>query len=147
MRSFKTTGKISIIWVLVLFLMGCSIMEQGIGVLSEAGVVKKDDAQSLVQTSKVLRKGFGQISEEEEYYIGRAVAAVILSRYPVYRNDSLTQYVNTLGNAIALHSDRPEIFAGYHFLILDTPDISRTPSVSNPFAVRMRTRPSRLASR
>jgi len=114
----------SFVWILVLFLMGCSIMEQGVGVLSEAGIVKKDDAQSLVQISKVLRKGFGEISEEEEYYIGRAVAAVILARYPVYRNDSLTQYVNTLGNAIALHSDRPEIFAGYHFLILDTHEIN-----------------------
>lgn len=124
MRNSGSILKISFVCILVFFVMSCSIMEQGVGVLSEAGLVKKDDAQSIVKTSKALRKGFGEITEEEEYYIGRAVAALILSRYTVYENNSITKYVNTLGNAIAVHSDRPETYAGYHFLILDSDEIN-----------------------
>jgi predicted Zn-dependent protease len=124
MRNSGSILKISFVCILVFSMMSCSIMEQGAGVLSEAGLVKKDDTQSIVKTSKALRKGFGEITEEEEYYIGRAVAAVILSRYPVYENNSLTKYVNTLGNAIIVHSDRPETYAGYHFLILDSDEIN-----------------------
>jgi hypothetical protein len=33
------------------------------------------------------------ISEEEEYYIGRAVAANILSQYPLWKNKPLSLYL------------------------------------------------------
>jgi len=124
MRNSGSILKISFVCILVFSVMSCSIMEQGVGIFSEVGLVNKDDAESIVKTSGALRKGFGEITEEEEYYIGRAVAALILSRYPVYENNSLTKYVNTLGNAIAVHSDRPETYAGYHFLILDSDEIN-----------------------
>jgi predicted Zn-dependent protease len=78
----------------------------------------------LLQKGEALRSSFSDITEEEEYYIGRSVAALILSRYSVYRNDPLTQYINTVGTAVALYSDRPEIYAGYHFLILDSEEVN-----------------------
>lgn len=61
-----------------------------------------------------------QISEEEEYYIGRAVAANILSQYPLLKNKPLSLYLNLIGKALVLKSERPEIFGGYHFAILDS---------------------------
>ncbi len=61
-----------------------------------------------------------QISEEEEYYIGRAVAANILSQYPLWKNNNVTRYLNLIGRALVLKSERPEIFGGYHFSLLDT---------------------------
>jgi len=61
-----------------------------------------------------------QISEEEEYYIGRAVAANILSQYPLWKNNDLTRYLNLIGKALVLKSERPEIFGGYHFGLLDS---------------------------
>jgi beta-barrel assembly-enhancing protease len=61
-----------------------------------------------------------KISEEEEYYIGRAVAANILSQYPLWKNQSLSRYLNLIGKALALKSERPEIFGGYHFALLDS---------------------------
>lgn len=63
-----------------------------------------------------------QISEEEEYYIGRAVAANILSQYPLWKNSDATRYLNLIGKALVLKSSRPEIFGGYHFSLLDTPE-------------------------
>lgn len=61
-----------------------------------------------------------KINEEEEYYIGRAVAAHILSQYPLLKNKALSRYLNLIGKALALKSERPEIFGGYHFAVLDS---------------------------
>jgi beta-barrel assembly-enhancing protease len=60
------------------------------------------------------------ISEAEEYYVGRAVAARILSTYPLYENPEVTQYVNKVGQTVARKSSRPQTFKGYHFGVLDT---------------------------
>ena len=93
------------------------------GVLSK---VKKtaDDAKKVVEVAQKLRSGFADLTEEEEYYIGRSVAALILSKYPAYQNAPLVQYINLVGNAVALYSDRPEIYAGYHFQVLDTEEVN-----------------------
>jgi predicted Zn-dependent protease len=109
--------------VLAASLASCASLEQGIDILSRAGQAA-DQAERIVATGQKIRSTFAEITEEEEYYIGRAVAALILARYPVYDNAALTQYVNTMGNAVALFSDRPEIYAGYHFLILDTDEVN-----------------------
>ncbi len=36
----------------------------------------------------------------------------------------LTAYVNLVGNAVALSSDRPYLYGGYHFAVLDTAEIN-----------------------
>lgn len=106
--------------VLILLMGGCSMIEEGAGKLSD--VVGKAD--SAVQTAKTIRRTFGDISEEEEYYIGRSVAALVLSRYPASQNENLNTYLNTVGQAVAYYSDRPETYAGYHFLLLDTDEVN-----------------------
>jgi predicted Zn-dependent protease len=64
------------------------------------------------------------MTEQEEYYVGRAVAATILGQYKVYDNGRLTAYVNTVGQLVALASDRPYTQGGYHFVILDTMEVN-----------------------
>jgi beta-barrel assembly-enhancing protease len=108
---------------LILLLASCAVLDKGTEILNKADRVATD-AQTVVKVANKFRSSFADITEEEEYYIGRSVAALILSRYRVYQNDALTQYLNTLGGAVALYSDRPEIFAGYHFLILDTAEVN-----------------------
>jgi predicted Zn-dependent protease len=81
-------------------------------------------ADTANKAAKFVRSTFADISEEEEYYIGRSVAALILSRYQPLANPGLSQYVNTLGQAVALSSDRPETFAGYHFMVLDSDEVN-----------------------
>jgi len=61
-----------------------------------------------------------KISEEEEYFLGRAVAANILSQYPLWKNKPLSRYLNLIGKTLVFHSQRPEIFGGYHFALLDS---------------------------
>jgi predicted Zn-dependent protease len=109
--------------VLAALFVTCQTLKENIGTLS-GGKVSTSDVETVEKTTQAVRKSFAEITEEEEYYIGRAVSALILSQYPVYKNDALTEYVNRVGNAVVIHSDRPETYAGYHFLILDTEEVN-----------------------
>ena len=64
------------------------------------------------------------ITDSEEYYIGRAVAARILTKYKLSQNAKLTEYVNEVGNVVARKSTCPNPFRGYHFALLDTDEIN-----------------------
>ena len=82
-------------------------------------------------------EAFRPISESEEYYLGRAVAANILQRYKPWKNEAWTRHVNSIGLLLAYRSDRPEIFGGYHFAILDSDEIN---ALSAPGGIVMLTR-------
>jgi Zn-dependent protease with chaperone function len=59
---------------------------------------------------------------EDEYYLGRAVAANILAAYKPYtKNKALTLYLNRICQALVINSPRPVIYNGYHLMILDSP--------------------------
>jgi predicted Zn-dependent protease len=114
--------------LLVLFfaalLMTCAAVEKGLDVIPGADKISQRDREAIVKTSKAIRSTFADITEEEEYYIGRTVAALILSRYPAYDRKEVNSYVNRVGNAVAVYSERPEIYAGYHFLVLDSEEVN-----------------------
>lgn len=124
MRTIKFLGMGFGLVILGILLASCSVLEKGTGALASAGKISEKDKETLIKTGQALRSSFADITEEEEYYIGRAVAALVLSRYSVYKNDQITQYINGVGNAVALYSDRPEIYAGYHFLVLDSEEVN-----------------------
>jgi len=105
-------------------LSGCSVVQQGAKVLSDTGKLSEKDRDSIIKTSEAVRSTFSEITEQEEYYIGRAVAALVLSKYKIYGNGGLTNYVNVLGKAISYSSDRPETYGGYHFLVLDSDEVN-----------------------
>jgi len=66
-----------------------------------------------------------EINPEQEYYIGRAVAANLLSTYKIYNaKPALTTYLNNICAAITINSPRPELYNGYHVAILDTKEIN-----------------------
>src|ERR671925_2031524 len=89
--------------ILIFFVIGCSQVNIG-----DIGQV----AQQTFSAAKPL-------TDEEEYYLGRAVAAQILSTYPLLENRRLTDYVNSVGETVALHSDKPVTYGGYHFALLN----------------------------
>ena len=64
------------------------------------------------------------LTPENEYYLGRAVAASIAGMYPVYKNPALQSYLNKICNTIVINSPRPDIYKGYHVAILDTDEIN-----------------------
>ena len=71
-----------------------------------------------------VRKGFSEISESEEYYIGRAVAAQVLTRYKPLNDPGLNAYAQKVTQAVALASDRPSTYKGYHVQVLDSAEVN-----------------------
>jgi predicted Zn-dependent protease len=124
MNKKKTVALTVGLFFALAFLAACSAVQQGADILAGTGKISESDRKAIVETSKAVRSSFADITEEEEYYIGRGVAALILSHYPVYNNQALTDYVNTVGKTVVYSSTRPEIYAGYHFLILDTEEVN-----------------------
>ena len=86
------------------------------------------DAFSVIniaaKSGEAVAKSFEDITPEQEYYVGRAVGANILSQLPPYDEKKANAYLNLVGQSLAMASDRPETFGGYHFLILDSADIN-----------------------
>jgi beta-barrel assembly-enhancing protease len=100
------------------------------GVAAAGGLVTQQQADSIAKSAQAVQKSFEDITPEQEYYIGRSVGAVILDQYETYDDPEANDYLNILGQSIALASDRPELFGGYRFQILDSGEINAfaTPS-------------------
>jgi predicted Zn-dependent protease len=77
-------------------------------------------SRSLTSTVKAARP----ISDEEEYHVGRAVAAKILGSYKLVNDKKLTNYVNLVGQSVAIHSEKPFTYGGYHFAVLDSDELN-----------------------
>jgi predicted Zn-dependent protease len=102
-----------------------SVTGLGAQIARGAGLINENVADAITQSGEALGKALEEITPEQEYYIGRAVAANILTTYKVYTGEpALTAYVNKICNAITINSDRPEIFNGYHVNILDSAEIN-----------------------
>jgi predicted Zn-dependent protease len=106
-------------------LAGCSEVTK---VVTSAGVatgqISEDQAKSVNRSAEAVEKTFQDITPEQEYYIGRSVAATIFSSYKPYDQAAINQYVNLLGQTLALASEKPETFRGYHFYVMDTEEIN-----------------------
>jgi len=64
------------------------------------------------------------LDDREEYYLGRSVAVNILKSYKLYTNQPQTEYVDIVGKSVAMNSDVPETYGGYHFAILDSKEVN-----------------------
>lgn len=82
------------------------------------------DLTKVAKGVNQVRKGFSEISESEEYYIGRAVAAQVLTRYKPLNDPGLNAYAQKVAQAVALASDRPSTYKGYHVQVLASDEIN-----------------------
>ncbi len=124
MKNLHQTFKISALLGLAL-LIGCSTVTQLSTQIGQGtGMLTEEQGQSIRNVSNAAIQSFQDLTPEQEYYIGRAVAATILESYPPLDNPEANTYVNLLGQTLAMASDRPETFGGYHFLLLDSDEIN-----------------------
>jgi len=129
MRKFSSILTIPASLLIVTALAGCSSLGD-LGNRLMSGDVSADQVASVQKSVTAVQKSTEDITPEQEYYIGRAVGAVILRQYKPYSDPAADHYINMIGQALSLVSDRPELFLGYRFLILDSSDINAlsTPS-------------------
>ncbi|HBA82990.1 MAG TPA: peptidase M48 [Verrucomicrobia bacterium] len=119
---------LSFVASLMLLAAGCQTMDVagqlGAAVGQATGTITPQQAESITKASSAVGKTFDAITPEQEYFIGRSVAATVLSKYNAYDLKEANWYLNELGQTLAVFSDRPETFGGYHFLIMDTEEIN-----------------------
>ncbi len=120
----RFSGLLALLAITLVVASCASITKVTTGVLQATGTINKDQADSLNRSAEAVEKTFKDITPEQEFYIGRSVAATILTTYKPYNNEAATHYLNVLGQTLALASDKPETFGGYHFIIMDTTEIN-----------------------
>lgn len=66
------------------------------------------------------------LSDSQEYYVGRSATAKTLSQYTLYnpKDPALAEYLTKITYTIARKSNRPEIFEGYNFIIVEDPQFN-----------------------
>ena len=110
---------------LLVVLGGCSSLMGGVqDTLFGAITGNPTDLAKVQKVGQAFQSASEEITPEQEYYIGRAVAATVLTTYKPWDSRKANDYLNTLGRALALASILPETYSGYHFLIMDTDDIN-----------------------
>lgn len=111
--------------IAALLLPACaSVARKATQVAQDTGYISADQAQSLSRSIDAVEKTFQDITPEQEYYLGRAVAANILADYAPMDDAAANAYLNRVGQTLAMASDRPETFGGYHFLLVESDQIN-----------------------
>lgn len=108
-------------------LLACSnpaFQQIGSQILSSTGYVSSSQADGLFNAGGKLTKFQETLTPEQEYYLGRAVSAKLLGRFEPLTKSDLIQYVNKVGLTLARVSDVPETFGGYHFVVVESPEIN-----------------------
>lgn len=119
--SARVLGAVSIL----VLANGCSTVTKVGGMAGQAtGFVTAEQSDALVRSAQAAEKTFQDITPEQEYYIGRAVAGTVLSTYKPFDLQQANDYLNLLGQTVAQFSPKPETFGGYHFLLLDTDEVN-----------------------
>ena len=75
---------------------------------------------SADSSQDVTEKFSSPFKIEEEYFLGKAVAVNLISKYGLSTDKKANEYVSAVGNTVALASDQPSTFHGYTFGILNT---------------------------
>lgn len=114
--------------LIILVMIGCAAVETATTVattLGEAtGTISRQQGESIRKSTAAVAKSLEDFTPEQEYYIGRTVGAVVLAKYRPLDDAGANAYLNAVGQTLARVSDMPELFAGYHFVVLNSDDIN-----------------------
>ncbi|GHV41363.1 peptidase M48 [Spirochaetia bacterium] len=111
------------------FLSSCESVAKAVNtgtrIASEKGYIDQGTADAITKSADAISKAAEDITPEQEYYIGRAVGATILTSYKIWNGSpALTAYLNRICNTLVINSPKPEIYNGYHVAILDSNEIN-----------------------
>ncbi len=79
-------------------------------------------AAKVSQAAPMIQGAFADVDEPQEIELGRAVSSAVGARYRLLRDPALTRYVALVGNALAAHSERPDL--RYYFAVLDASEVN-----------------------
>lgn len=105
--------------LLLLSIVGCSGNRSTLRGFGE-GVVEAMPGHER----KTFEVADSQMTGEEEYWLGKAVAAQIFSKFPPSNDGTLTAYVTKIGQTVVGASERPTIYGGYSFQVLKSDGVN-----------------------
>jgi hypothetical protein len=85
--------------------IGIALLAVGCAGLDVGNVI--EGGMKLIQSGDDIKGAFTDIDEPEEVELGRAVTAMIGSRYPLLRDEAVTRYVALVGNAARCNPSAP----------------------------------------
>jgi predicted Zn-dependent protease len=86
---------------------------------------ESDVSGALSQMEGAIASKGDDLPPLDVYFLGRAVAATIAGRYrPWTQKPEATQYMNRICAALTVNSPVPEVYNGYHVMILDSPELN-----------------------
>ena len=89
------------------------------------GSAQSRSNEAMANMDRALTDIDSELTLEDQYYLGRAVAANILAVYRLYtENPALTRYLNLICQAILINSPEIELFNGCYVGILDSPEFN-----------------------
>jgi len=96
------------------------------------GITAQDNSffDALSRMDRAIGNSQEEFTMRDNYYLGRTVAAHILSRYALYtEKPNQTHYLNLICKALAINSSSPNWYNGYFVMILDdsVPNAFSTP--------------------
>jgi len=102
---------------------GCRAIESGADAL--ANMTAGSAVSDVFRGTARMAEGMRDYSPAEEYYIGRAVSAEILSRFKVLEDPRLQEYVDLVGQSVALSNpDALQPLKGWRFTVLDGAEVN-----------------------
>ena len=106
-------------------LVTCKHVDMVAQIAAEAELIDQHTANTISLTARAFEAATEKVTPDQEYFIGRAVAANILSTYRIWNgNPALTNYLNLICAAIVVNSPQPSLYNGYHVVILDTNEVN-----------------------
>jgi len=114
--------------VKIFFIFGIILLLQPVFLAGQ--VLSGEQANSLFSALDGMFNAERPLTPEDEYYLGRAVAANILAVYKLYTvNTELTNYLNLICQSLVINSSQLAVYNGYHVMILDSrePNAFSTP--------------------
>lgn len=98
-------------------ILACALLAFGLGDVVD--FIESDEVESAITVYQAFDAANREITESEEHYIGRAVAANILAGSAPMFDWNAVEYVNEIGAVIAGFSPRPSTYGGWHFMLLN----------------------------
>ncbi len=102
----------------------CLFLTVSLAVVGCAPSVAPPTVDVTFQPMRDFVKDESQVAPQEENVIGRGVTAKLLGVYSPSDSPVLSAYINQVGATVAAASLRPETFAGYSFLPIESDELN-----------------------
>lgn len=128
MKKNKILHKLFYLATLIPLLSSCSSIMKLTSITADiagaTGLVDTETANAISKSASSFSNATEVITPDQEYYVGRAVAANIIDKYKIYNNSELQKYINLICHTITVNSNQSELYKGYFVQILDSNEIN-----------------------